>query len=96
MLEVELHVDRGRLAFRGLGDDRHLFALRSALERVAQPEQSGGDDTADGAASEPVDGSLRGVITIRVVGGIAPRVDLIHTTTVLTRREDRVRAGISR
>jgi len=96
MLEVELHVDRGGLALRGLGDDRHLFALRSAFERVAQPEQTGGDDAAHRAPPETVDGSFRSVLTVNVVGGIALGIDLVHTTTVPTRCRGSRRDQISR
>ena len=89
MLEVELYVDRGRLVLWGFGDDRHLFALGSAFERVAQPEQARGDDAAHRAPPKPVDRSFGSVIAVNVVGSIAARIDLVHTTTVVTVGEDR-------
>ncbi len=84
MLEVELHVDRGGLALRRFRDDRHFLALGAAFERVAQPEQAGRDDTADGAAAKAVDRSFRGVITLSIVWPVVADVDLVHTTTVVT------------
>jgi hypothetical protein len=77
MVGIEVHVESGVLVAGGrFGDDRHLFLVRSALERVAQPQQPGGDGAADHAAAEAVHWSFwRDVACVVVpVGGLAAAV----------------------
>jgi len=63
---IEHEVDVVELGLRSFRDDSRLLFLRSTLECVTHPQQSGGDDGAGGAASEPVDRSLP-ILAIRAV-----------------------------
>jgi hypothetical protein len=73
-LEVSCRRRIGRLVH-----DRHLFLLRTALERVAQAEQPGRHDGAGRRAAKAVDRSLGRIGFFRPVGSGVGIFEVVHT-----------------
>lgn len=57
MVEVDHHFEVSGRRARRLVHDRDLFLLGATLERVAETEEPGGDDSSRGRTSKPVDRS---------------------------------------
>lgn len=93
MVEIEDDFEVAWRRSRGLVDDRDLFLLGTALERIAQAEHPRRDDGPRRGPSKPVDRSLDrarpfrvvdncvGIIRVfRIFGLVA--IGVIHTSTV--------------
>src|SRR5207244_7712464 len=101
MVEVDHDFEVAGRRARRLVDDRDLFLLGAALERVAQAQEPGGDDRSRGRASKAVDRSTvrfalglfrYGLFAVVVDSFWLVPIEVLHTPTVCRISRRKVRA----